>query len=140
MLGLEVEQLIPRARRACAVHDLDEPHSLLNKPPRRKQLLAKGARLVLVEAVQLFGRLGFRIEIHHAGHTGLHAISQFVGFDARLKPGVVWKTIATQSIQAVDQLKAEALLFSREVAFGLGVVERIARVDLQPNLVVRRPR
>ncbi len=46
--------LVPRAGGTISVHDLDETHPALNEAPRREELLTEGARLVLVESVEVF--------------------------------------------------------------------------------------
>jgi hypothetical protein len=70
------------------VRDLDEPHARFREAAGHEALAAEVLRNGVIEAVELFGGLGFVAEVLQFGGFGLHAEGEFKGLDAAFEGAV----------------------------------------------------
>ena len=81
MVGLHVLVAVPvDARRAerAAGEELDEPHALLEQPPRQEATPAELRRLRSVEAVEILDAARLARQVRDARHRELHPRGEFV--------------------------------------------------------------
>src|SRR5579872_949854 len=105
---------------------LDEAHAAFCETAREQALPAKVVRLIAVEPVELFRRVGLAVNLQRFRGYGLHSKGQLKSLDTALQLGVV---IARQRMPAVHFLKhvqLETLELRSYVAYQ--VLDRLGKI------------
>ena len=130
VIGLHIRVRIPRVGvliAHAAVEQLNESHAVLHEPARHQALPAERFGDLVVQPVQLFGRLRLVVDVDRLRRAALHPVRQLVGRNPRGQLGVAGVLLHVELVQFPQQIEARALRLRRHAGDRLEIDDRIPR-------------
>ena len=109
MVSFDIHVRVPTAARARV--QFDESNPTLDEAARQQAILTEGGSVRVVEAVELFGSVGFLGQIHGFRPARLHLIGELVSANASLEFGVAGIPGREPLVQLFEKIQLAALLF-----------------------------